>query len=732
MKLLSIRTTNFKKLRAFSCDFTDGLNTIIGDNAAGKTTLLQAIITAFYGASVVPGKAEYIPTWGQKNFKILLEFEHDTHKFLVERDIRNAKVTKDGDIVASGNSVCSKFIEDLFTLNFKNFLLFVLSQQGETSSILTFGSTALQKRVEAFSGADILDRALGLIRSEMNILSRSMKDADLSEFEEALKMHLQRQEQADKQLVNEEVVLNLHKAKEDDLKQDLQKERSGLKAFIDKQHRLTSIQQEIRHTNVQLESAKDALEQALQTRQTLPELIEIDEVEMGVATLEKEFKQLNGLHRELQEKQRQYEKLLDQQKVMTKQIQDRQRYAEQLQQVGVELNPLSEKEATLQEDWRVYSHKLKDLKAAAKEGVCSACNRPFDDHDPEMIKTEIAQLQEVVEATEGELNATRKVLKPLKDQVKSLEVQVGRDYTEDLARVEEALESFDNDQDFDKELQAMEDNKFQVKHQIQQLNNKIDQAQELEAKHNRANKQVMLTKARVDEAEKTLKELTESLELVQIELDTISESIDDPIEYRKDKELLIKDLEVRLTHAAEDVKTQITVISELKNELVLIEKDVKLITKKIKEIIEVATEHDKHKRLAKFIADSRASYLKKVWDQILGIASHKVTISTAGKISRIHRDEKGDFVAEEEGKWVPIANCSGAQKAHIGVAMRVGLSSALYGNTGLLILDEPTADMNDTNALNLAGSLMGLGGQCLMITHRSYEQLAAQNVVAVK
>lgn len=732
MKLLSIRTTNFKKLRAFSCDFTDGLNTIIGDNAAGKTTLLQAIITVFYGPSVVPGKTEDIPTWGQKNFKILLEFEHDTHKYLVERDIRNAKITKDGDLVASGNSVCTKFIEDLFTLNFKNFLLFVLSQQGETSSILTFGATALQKRVEAFSGADILDRALGLIRSEMNILSRNMKDADLNEFEEALKMHLQRQKQAHKQLGNEEISLDLYKAKEDDLKQDLQKERSFLKAFIDRQHKLTSVQQEIRHTKIQLESAKDALEQALDNRKTLPELIEIDEVEMEVAELNKEFKRLNGLHRELQEKQRQYEKLLDQQKVMTKQIQDRQRYAEQLQQVMIELNPLSEKESTLQEDWRVYSHKLKDLKAAAKEGVCSACNRPFDDHDPEMIKAEINQLQELVEATEEELNATRKTLKPLKDRVKSLESQVDRDYTEDLARVEEALESFDNAQDFDKELEVLEDNKFHVKHQVQQLNNKIDQAQELEAKHNRANKQVMLTKARVDEAEGQLNVLTDKLELVQADLNELNPDIEDPIEYRKDRELVITDLEARLTQAAEDVKAQTTVISDLKNELALVEKDVKLITKKIKEIIEVAEEHDKHKRLAKFIADSRAAYLQKVWDQILGIASHKVAISTAGKISRIHRDEKGDFVAEEEGKWVPIANCSGAQKAHIGVAMRVGLSSALYGNTGLLILDEPTADMNDTNALNLAGSLMGLGGQCLMITHRSYEQLAAQNVVAVK
>jgi uncharacterized coiled-coil DUF342 family protein len=144
-----------------------------------------------------------------------------------------------------------------------------------------------------------------------------------------------------------------------------------------------------------------------------------------------------------------------------------------------------------------------------------------------------------------------------------------------------------------------------------------------------------------------------------------------------------------------------------------------------------ADDFDRHKRLEKFLVESRTEYLKQVWDQILGVASAKVAISTAGAIRRIARDENGGFVAEETGKWVPIANCSGAQKGHIGVAMRVGLSAALYGNTGLLILDEPTEAMNDQNALQLAGALMGIGGQCVMITHRPFEQLAAQNVIHV-
>jgi DNA repair exonuclease SbcCD ATPase subunit len=155
------------------------------------------------------------------------------------------------------------------------------------------------------------------------------------------------------------------------------------------------------------------------------------------------------------------------------------------------------------------------------------------------------------------------------------------------------------------------------------------------------------------------------------------------------------------------------------------------LVEQLNQLRETADNLDRHKRLEKFLVESRTEYLKQVWDQILGVASAKVAISTAGAIRRIARDENGGFVAEETGKWVPIANCSGAQKGHIGVAMRVGLSAALYGNTGLLILDEPTEAMNDQNALQLAGALMGIGGQCVMITHRPFEQLAAQNVIHV-
>ena len=43
MKLDSLYLENFRNYSAFSCDFAPGVNLILGENAQGKTNLLEAI-----------------------------------------------------------------------------------------------------------------------------------------------------------------------------------------------------------------------------------------------------------------------------------------------------------------------------------------------------------------------------------------------------------------------------------------------------------------------------------------------------------------------------------------------------------------------------------------------------------------------------------------------------------------------------------------------------------------
>ena len=154
---------------------------IIGPNWAGKSSVLEALVCALYGQAVLPAKKEDIPTWGKTNYSVQLVFTHNQESYLVERSLRNAEVkdATDASLLASGHTACTKFIEDLLGLSFKTFALFVLSQQGETTGVLTFGATALQRQVEDFSGADIIDKVVAAARQGMNRLQGKFEEPEV-------------------------------------------------------------------------------------------------------------------------------------------------------------------------------------------------------------------------------------------------------------------------------------------------------------------------------------------------------------------------------------------------------------------------------------------------------------------------------------------------------------------------------------------------------------------------
>ena len=172
MELLSLDTTNFKKLGTSHSEFTKGLNVIAGDNAQGKSTLLQAIECALFGSTVVPGKKENIPTWGQTKYGLELRFKlkPGNEFYILTRTGSTAKLMrhwlvqvgeiKEPELVANGSTPVTAMMEELLGLSAKDWNLFVQSKQGSSAGILDFGAAALNRKVEEFAGVDLIDKAL--------------------------------------------------------------------------------------------------------------------------------------------------------------------------------------------------------------------------------------------------------------------------------------------------------------------------------------------------------------------------------------------------------------------------------------------------------------------------------------------------------------------------------------------------------------------------------------------
>lgn len=75
MLIKELETTNFRLLCSKSFEFGQGLTVIFGDNATGKTSLLEAIGFALRAKSILNAKDYEIPTFGNCSFSVLSNLE---------------------------------------------------------------------------------------------------------------------------------------------------------------------------------------------------------------------------------------------------------------------------------------------------------------------------------------------------------------------------------------------------------------------------------------------------------------------------------------------------------------------------------------------------------------------------------------------------------------------------------------------------------------------------------
>jgi DNA repair exonuclease SbcCD ATPase subunit len=91
MRLLALRLRHFRRFEEAEYRFDPGLNILVGPNEAGKSTLRQAILAAFFVNPATTAKkiAEWRP-WGSERLgSIALEFELDGRRFELRKDFEH-------------------------------------------------------------------------------------------------------------------------------------------------------------------------------------------------------------------------------------------------------------------------------------------------------------------------------------------------------------------------------------------------------------------------------------------------------------------------------------------------------------------------------------------------------------------------------------------------------------------------------------------------------------------
>ncbi|MGH2453370.1 MAG: ATP-binding protein [bacterium] len=93
MRLLALRLRNFRRFDDAEYRFDPGLNLLVGPNEAGKSTLRQAILAAFFVNPATTAKkvAEWRPWGSDRVGSISVEFELDGRRFELRKDFEHRR-----------------------------------------------------------------------------------------------------------------------------------------------------------------------------------------------------------------------------------------------------------------------------------------------------------------------------------------------------------------------------------------------------------------------------------------------------------------------------------------------------------------------------------------------------------------------------------------------------------------------------------------------------------------
>jgi exonuclease SbcC len=162
MELRRLRLENFRQFAETELELGSGITGIIGPNGSGKSTLFEAIAWAIYGVQAVRGDKDSIRRLGapgRSRVEVTLEFRLGAHEYVVTRNLYNAELRQDGQVVANSLKAVSDRLERVLGMSHAEFFNTYFTGQKELAVM-----AALKGKTER---AAFLARVLGYERLEL-------------------------------------------------------------------------------------------------------------------------------------------------------------------------------------------------------------------------------------------------------------------------------------------------------------------------------------------------------------------------------------------------------------------------------------------------------------------------------------------------------------------------------------------------------------------------------------
>ena len=711
-----LKLKNFKRHEDADFHFTEGLNGVFGKNYTGKTSMLYGILYALGGASCVPGTR--IATRGASAGMVVeLWLSVKGTEYYIKRTKSTCNLHQGDELIASGTTGVNEKIEELLGISMRRFRQLRYVEQKKSHASLAMGAAELHTLLDELTGMDTLTSALGKLKvmassvkgamAEVPVEDRSVEELEslLAEYESSIKALSERKDKISSGLYKEAVA-----------------EKSRLQATVSDLREIEQRYQKYQEQQGRLSEKAETLRSLCQSLET-----ELGGMKVDSAILEEkrnELKQLRGQKESFTSTSAELGRLEAHRSRAEKQLSEAESSALSLRGRLERLEVPSEKEHQsikedcdrLREEVAATANEIRQLQHSIDSGVCKACKRPYDGVDTHGTEKRLAILEETLTDKKSRLSAAESKLSQANSIIKEFDKveQSLRSAEKELHSTQEVVASLIADvQTCRIKLEGFDESGLSG---ISALEKEVQDLTSLQDSFQRIHSRYTASVAELETVEKRREALTPvefskpSLEAAEASLRQVDDQVSEYKEQLANLEAEIAGFQIRRSAAEKDFH-RVSAYETRRRELEIRDSRIAALTK--------------------FLKANRDRFSASTWEYFLAFSSQFISSCTEGAIAEIRRTEEGKFVFLEDGFDMAVEEASGAQKAIMGLGVQLALSQAANSPFDVLLVDEPTADMDAEHSLASMSVMASVSQQVIAISHQQMDRSICSNTICL-
>ena len=771
MIIHSLKLKNYRKYKDELIEFPEGLFGIIGNNGAGKTSLIEAIAWAIYGIKGSNTAKELIKREDadpNADCSVELEFTLESDSCRVLRELRGRRQSAyavlfvNNQLQAEGINAVTRYLTNKLGMDYNSFFTSIFTKQKELDALSDMTPAIRKKRILKLLRIDSIDVAIKNLRidkkgSEKIIEGVRATFQDIDELNSNLNTLKKEKITKSKKVKSEKNSVNrakINRVKAKKLK-DLQERKYTRYQSLDKKLQVHENTKSLKTKS--LDDKETELKKLCDSKKTLmpllPKLKSLKSTKVRKEDLDRlreKFLQKTGFEDQIKSNI-DYVNKLKENKIQVinklkkfKGIETKQKSTEsKIDALDKELKELLKKVEQKKGLVKEYKNQRKDfkdefekIKKLGQRSKCPTCKKVIGGDLLQIIehfKKEIEKFDAKIKsdtALIGQLckehDKSSELLKETKIDRKTLDNLV-KQKAKDLESKNSLDKQIKNDinknqkiQEKIKKIGMVKYNKNEHQKIEETLNRLVDldrQCISLQSNISRipsVKKSINALSADLSKVETAVNEVSNSIKSLRFDEETYEKTkndydgIDDYF-HKKEKDLLNATNELT-TNSQEIINTNNQIAAEKKKQKKIKEEENKI------EILNA---------LDKIFGEFRMELISRIIPLLSVRASKLFRKITEGKYSSMTLDKNYEILIEDDGKQFPLHRFSGGEEDLASLCLRISISQIIEERTGsegihFIVLDEIFGSQDEMRKNNILKSLNDLSSQfrqIIVITH---------------